>query len=84
MGKCYRGIAWRKRGFLLFELGKLKEAYAAYQKSLEFDPGSKIAFDEMTLLARELLRTGQITSGEKGRYTPPPAGPQVTTRCTDD
>lgn len=82
-GKCAAGIAWRKRGYVLFELGRLKEAYQAYQKSLEFDPQSKIAYDEMLLLARELLRTGQITSGEQGRYTPPPAGPQVTTRCKE-
>jgi hypothetical protein len=83
MGKCSQGIAWRKRGFILFEMGKLKAAYEAYQKSLEFDPSSQIALSELTLLARELLRTGQITSGESGRYSPPPSGPQVTTRCVD-
>ena len=84
MGKCAQGVAWRKRGFIFFEMGKLKQAYEAYQKSLELDPQSRIAHDELVLLARELLRSGQLTSGEKQRYSPPPVGPQTVTRCTDD
>ena len=82
--KCDRGMAWRKRGFILFEMGKLKEAYEAYQKSLEFDPNSPIAYSELRSLANELLNSGQLTKKTQGRYTPPPAGPQTKTHCTDD
>ena len=84
MGKCMQGVAWRKRGFVLFELGKLKEAYQAYQKSLDFDPGSQIAYSELRVLAAEILRSEKLGSAEKRLYTPPPISPgQSTTRCTD-
>lgn len=84
MGKCMQGVAWRKRGFVLFELGNLKEAYQAYQKSLDFDPGNRIAFSELTTLAAEILRTEKLSAAQKRAYAPPVALPgQSTTRCTD-
>jgi tetratricopeptide (TPR) repeat protein len=84
MGKCMQGVAWRKRGFVLFELGKLKDAYQAYQKSLEFDPGNKIAYSELTMLAAEILRREKLSGAQKRLYAPPPVLPgQLTTRCTD-
>ena len=84
MGKCMQGIAWRKRGFVFFELGRLREAFQAYQKSLEFDPGNKIAYSELTLLASEILRHEKLSPGEKRVYAAPPALPvQLTTRCTE-
>ena len=84
MGKCMKGVAWRKRGFLLFEQGKLKESFQAYQKSLEFDPGNKIAFSELRSLAVEIQRHEKLSASEKHEYLPPPVLPgQLTTRCVE-
>lgn len=83
-GKCQRAVAWRKKGFIFFEQGKLKAAYEAYQRSLEFDPGSKIAVDEMLLLAREIQKSGSLSPGDEGRYEAPPPGRQVTSTCHED
>jgi tetratricopeptide (TPR) repeat protein len=84
MGKCMKGVAWRKRGFLLFEQRKLKESFQAYQQSLEFDPGNKIAFSELRALAVEIQRHEKLSPGEKHEYSPPPVLPgQMTTRCTE-
>jgi Flp pilus assembly protein TadD len=84
MGKCMQGVTWRKRGFVLFELGKLKEAFQAYQKSLEFDPGNPIAYSELRMLAAEILRSEKLSGSERRLYAPPPAQPgQSTTRCTE-
>jgi hypothetical protein len=80
-GKCQTGLAWRKKGFVLFEQGKLVDAYRAYQKSLEFDPASQIAVNEMLLLAKTLTRSGGVPSDIKGFVPPPSQG--STTRCTD-
>jgi tetratricopeptide (TPR) repeat protein len=84
VGKCMKGVAWRKRGFLLFEQSKLKESFQAYQKSLEFDPGSKIAFSELRALAAEILGHEKLSASEKHEYSPPPVQPgQLTTRCVE-
>jgi tetratricopeptide (TPR) repeat protein len=81
-GKCQTGLAWRKKGFVLFEQGKLVDAYRAYQKSLEFDPASQIALSEMLLLAKTLTGSGGVPSDIKGFVPPPSQG--STTRCTDE
>jgi len=84
MGKCMQGILWRKRGFVFFELGRLKEAFQAYQKSLDFDARNKIAYSELTLLAREILRREKLSLSEKRSYAAPPVpSDQLTTRCTE-
>jgi tetratricopeptide (TPR) repeat protein len=81
-GKCDRALALRKRGFVLFEQGKLKESYDVYQKSLAFDPTSKVAYDEMISLSLALTKSGTLAPSEKQRYAPP-ATRQVTTQCTE-
>jgi tetratricopeptide (TPR) repeat protein len=84
MGKCMQGVAWRKRGFVLFERGSLKEAYQAYQKSLELDPGNRIAYSELTMLAAEILRTEKLSAAQRRAYAPPAVLPgQSTTQCAD-
>lgn len=57
------GVAWRGRGSVLVELGRLEEAEAAYRSSLGFDPENPIAFDELRYI--EHLRQGG--SGSPGR-----------------
>ena len=79
--RCELARAWRRRGYILVERGRLEEAYTAYQKSLEHDPGSKLAVDEMVFIVRELEKLG----GPQGRafkpYQPPGTAQQVVTEC---
>ena len=76
--RCDLGRAWRRRGYIRFEQGKLSEARSAYQKSLDYEPGNRIALSELQLLETEIVRRG----GEPSSYMPPPSGDQVTTECT--
>jgi tetratricopeptide (TPR) repeat protein len=80
--RCELARAWRQRGYILVERGRLEEAYAAYQKSLDQDPGSKLAVGEMVFIVRELQRLG----GSQGRafkpYQPPATPSQVVTECS--
>jgi hypothetical protein len=81
VGNCQTGLALRKKGYVLFEQGNLLDAYRAYQKSLQYDPGSKIAVSEMLLLAQTLTRTGEAPS-EIRTFVPPPSQTSKT-RCTE-
>jgi tetratricopeptide (TPR) repeat protein len=80
--RCELGRAWRARGYILVERGRLEEAYAAYQKSLEHDPTSKLAVNEMVFIVRELQRLG----GSQGRafkpYQPAATANQIVTECS--
>jgi tetratricopeptide (TPR) repeat protein len=82
--RCGLGQAWRKRGFLLVERGQMEPAYNAYQKSLDYDPGSKIALSEMLLIRREAARLGGPTARAFKELKPPPVGAQVVTQCKDE
>jgi len=82
--RCELARAWRRRGYILVERGRLEEAYAAYQKSLDHDPANRIALDEMVFIARELQRLGGSGARAFKPYQPPStAAPrQVVTECT--
>jgi Flp pilus assembly protein TadD len=84
--RCELGRAWRRRGYILVERGRLEEAWAAYQKSLEHDPGSKVAVDEMVFIAREIQRLGGSEARAFKPYQPPPGNPsrQVVTECVGE
>lgn len=75
--RCNIGMAWRKRGFIRFEQGRLEDSRDAYKKSLEYDPYSRIALSELALLETEITRHG----GTPAPYQPPPKQPQTTTEC---
>jgi tetratricopeptide (TPR) repeat protein len=80
--RCELGRAWRQRGYILVERGRLEEGYAAYQKSLEHDPGSRLALDELVFIAREVERLGGSAARAFKPYQPPPgAARQVVTEC---
>jgi tetratricopeptide (TPR) repeat protein len=81
--RCELARAWRRRGYILVERGRLEEAYAAYQKSLQHDPVSRLALDEMVFIVRELQARGGAQGGAFKPYQPPQSGPnQVVTECT--
>ncbi len=53
-------------------------------KSLEFDPGNKIAFSELRSLAVEIHGHEKLSASEKHDYSPPPVLPgQLTSRCVE-
>lgn len=51
MDKGQRALLYRGRGFVLVEMGQLGEAEAAYKASLKFEPGNKIATNELAYIA---------------------------------
>jgi tetratricopeptide (TPR) repeat protein len=78
---CHLGMLWRKRGYILFDRGKLVDSYAAYAKSLQYDPGSDIPRKEMALIVNELRRSGGYDEKALKKYSPPPPGELRVTRC---
>jgi tetratricopeptide (TPR) repeat protein len=80
--RCELARAWRRRGYILVERGRLEEAYTAYQKSLDHDPSNRIALDEMVFIVRELQRLGGSGARAFKPYQPPTGAPrQVVTEC---
>ncbi len=72
LDKAMQARIWRGRGFALTELGRLLEAEAAYNKSLEIEPGNERAI-------RELAYIGKLKAG--GQRAPgglTPIQPQTT------
>ena len=75
---CAIAIAWRKRGYVRFDQGRLAESRAAYLRSMDYDPDNEIARSELMLLDQQARETGNAPSD----FQPLPPGPQVTTKCT--
>ncbi len=55
---CRKAVLWRKRGYILFDRGKLVDSYGAYGRSLELDPASQLARSEMALIVKTLHAAG--------------------------
>jgi tetratricopeptide (TPR) repeat protein len=66
-------LAHRGRGFVLIELQRLDEAEAAFQASLELEPDSRLAINELEYIAH--LRQGGARAGVEAV---PSAGGDVT------
>ena len=69
------GVLHRRRGFSLIELGRLDEARAAFNESLEADPGNSTALGELAYI--DGLEAGQapvpgIANAPKGDPAPRP------------
>jgi hypothetical protein len=80
--RCQLARAYRQRGYILVEHGRLEEAYAAYQKSLEYEPSSQLAMREMVFIAEEVQRLGGAAARAFKPYRPPAnRSSQVVTEC---
>jgi tetratricopeptide (TPR) repeat protein len=77
--KCDLAHAYRKRGYIRFDQGLLAEARDAYKTSLKYEPGNKIAADELKLLNVEMEKYGSENPGMD--YDPLPQGEQQKTTC---
>jgi hypothetical protein len=76
---CTAAQGWRRRGYILFELGALEDARRAYEKSLTIDPGNSIAENELRAIA-----AAQKQQGESNVHQPfeaPPSGGIVISKC---
>jgi len=78
---CELGLLWRKRGYILFDRGRLADSFNAYARSLDFDPGSELAKKEMETIVSELRRTGNFNGAPLEAYTPPPPGSTAVIKC---
>jgi tetratricopeptide (TPR) repeat protein len=56
-------VAWRGRGFVLIEMGRLDEAEAAFKSSLAIDPDNPVALNELEYI-EHLRKGGSISPGE--------------------
>jgi tetratricopeptide (TPR) repeat protein len=78
---CAAGVAWRKRGYILIEMGAFEAARAAYEKSLTIDPGNPIALSELQTIEKAMKQPGDWrTKPQPGQ---PPFDPIVLTRCRE-
>jgi Tetratricopeptide repeat len=78
---CQRAMLWRKRGYILFDRGKLVDSYRAYARSLDFDPGNELARSEMGLIAATLKRAGTYDEKVLAPLIAPASGKMRVTRC---
>jgi hypothetical protein len=78
---CAAALAWRRRGYVLYELGALEAARSAYETSLTLEPSSQIAHHELRSIAAEIER--RAGSGAGGPPLPPPPSQLQHTRCEE-
>lgn len=77
---CVLGLGWRRRGFVLFEVGALEAARFAYETSLRYEPGSALARHELAQLdiaQRAAKKTARSEGLPPSAFAPPPS--EVTT-----
>lgn len=55
---CAKALFLRRKGYLLFERGRLADAYVAYRQSLAHDPASVVAHQEMETIVLTLKKAG--------------------------
>jgi hypothetical protein len=75
---CAAALAWRRRGYVLFELGALRDARTAYETSLLLEPGSRVARDELATIEAEEKKRGKGA----GVAFPAPPVELLRTQCT--
>jgi tetratricopeptide (TPR) repeat protein len=78
---CQTAMLWRKRAYILFDRGKLVDAYRAYARSLEFDPQSELARSEMNLIVTTLQRAGTYDEKILAPLIAPASGKMHVINC---
>lgn len=69
---CVQALLWRKKGFILFELLRLREARAAYLRSLTFEPGNDMALAEIKLIDQRRSEWEPARSEKSSGQSGPP------------
>ncbi|HVU52440.1 MAG TPA: tetratricopeptide repeat protein [Polyangia bacterium] len=75
---CAVAAAWRRRGYILIDLGDLAGARDAYERSLALEPQSAIARQELASIAAAIQANPAAGTRALG---PPPAGDVQVTQC---
>jgi Flp pilus assembly protein TadD len=78
---CSLAMAWRQRGYILFDLGAFEEARDAYEASLTLEPTNDLAKQELALIAERM--THRQGAQQPGPLPPPPQGSTRITVCPD-
>jgi tetratricopeptide (TPR) repeat protein len=78
---CETARLWRKRGYILFDRGKLVDSYRAYTRSLDFDPQSELARSEMGLIVATLRRAGSYDEKVLAPLIAPAGGTLRVSNC---
>ena len=79
---CLVAQALRKRGYIQFERGELAEAHATYTESLNHEPGSEVAKNELMSIHQMMQARGYADLPPPFFIAPP--SNQLTTQCTLD
>jgi len=74
---CITATALRHEGFTYFDMGLLESARLAYEKSLEFDPQSPLAAQELESIAAARARR-HAAPKEAAAFVPPPSTATIT------
>ena len=77
---CAAALAWRRRGYVLYELGALEAARTAYENSLTLEPGSQVARDELRSIAAKQKARGSASGQSKLDV---PAVELIHTKCEE-
>ncbi len=80
---CEAARLWRKRGYILFDRGKLVDSYRAYARSLDFDPPNELARSEMNLIVATLQRAGTYDEKVLAPLVAPATGKSGTMRVSN-
>lgn len=81
---CVRAGLLRRKGFILFELGRLLDTYVVYGQSLELQPGHAGALHELDLIRNIVKQKG---GGDERKLKDLPAIPwaePVVSQCPPD
>jgi tetratricopeptide (TPR) repeat protein len=79
---CVIARALRLRGYIEIERGDLTDAYVSYTKSLDYEPGSQLARNELSVIYHTMESQG-FKNLPPSEYVPPPKGQLLFTRCTN-
>jgi tetratricopeptide (TPR) repeat protein len=77
---CTAARAWRRRGYVLVELDSLRAARAAYEKSLEIEPGNHVALKELQTIDAA-MKQGKSVKDIPELVVPPGGRRTWTTSC---
>jgi len=73
---CTLARAWRRRGYIRFEQQRWDEARAAYERSLDYQPGNELALTELELISEQI--------GPSNPLSPAPTTQTFVTECNSN
>jgi len=78
---CLRALFLRRKGYLLFERGRLVEAYGVDKQSLAYDPGNAVAAREIEAIVQTLKKAGTYDEKVLREAVPASVSVRATSVC---